>query len=118
MNPAEIRCRRERLGLTAESLAQVLGIDERNVRRWECGTQGISERNVEQIVQIERRYAQLVEELAAGDRDPLITFATDEQLWKAHPQLRPIPARLHRGAAAEAILRCGGQIAYAAEPVG
>ncbi|OBG21554.1 hypothetical protein A5768_25965 [Mycolicibacterium fortuitum] len=117
MNPAEIRCRRERLGLTAEGLAHVLGVDERNVRRWERGAQGISERNVEQIAQLERRYALLVEELAAGERDPLITFATDERLWETHPQLRPIPARLHRSAAAEAVIRCGGQIAYADEPV-
>lgn len=115
MNPAEIRCRRERLGLTAEGLAQVLGIDERNVRRWEQGTQGISERSVELLAQLEDRYAQLVDELGRERRDPMVTFATDDELWAAHPELRPLPARVHRVAAAEAVVRHGGRISFATD---
>ena len=118
VNPAEIRCRRERLGLTAEGLAQVLGIDERNVRRWEQGTQGISERSVELLNQLEDRYAALVDDLSAGNRDPVVTFATDDELWAAHPELRPLPARVHRVAAAETVIRHGGGIAYHADRTG
>lgn len=35
--PAELRVVRERLGLTHEHLARLLGVTDRSVRRWEIG---------------------------------------------------------------------------------
>ena len=42
MTTAELRCLRERLGLTPGALAAAIGRSERNVRRWENGEQRIS----------------------------------------------------------------------------
>ena len=42
MTPAELRAIRKRLGLTGAALAEMLGVTDRTIRRWEAGTVPIS----------------------------------------------------------------------------
>jgi transcriptional regulator with XRE-family HTH domain len=66
MTPTELRAARHALDLTAAGFAQVTGVDERTVRRWEAG-----ERSVPPCVAIIARLAleipQVREALSIGE---------------------------------------------------
>lgn len=127
MTPAELRCLRKfELGMSITELGVVLGLDaraappapgepalarsvrkfeplsERTVRRWETGAQPISKPNSEAFARLlaytDQAVAALVDAYRPGR--PILTYATDEALHQAEPDLWPsLPASWHSAVA-------------------
>lgn len=110
--PADIRVRREALGLTQAWIAERLGADDRAVRRWEAGQRPIPEAVGDLLAEGEDHADGLVASVlvglnrlvddvrAATGEDPegvdVTVYETDEDLWSVHPGFRPWPASWHR----------------------
>lgn len=60
LTPAEVRCIREGLGVTAEWLADHLGVRTRTVQRWESGANPIPEFAVDALALLEADAAEQV----------------------------------------------------------
>lgn len=104
MTAAEFRVVREWLGLTGEQIGMLLGVGDRTVRNWEAGKYPVPDGVREQV---ERWEAWTAEQVTAGVEavnalaDPAIqTYASDEDYWRAQPQMEPWPARWHRAVVA------------------
>lgn len=114
MTAAGLRVARERLGLTGETLSELLGVEWRTVRRWEAGTHPIPAGVEAQLGEWELEAGQLAAEmtadLAAGGE--LITYRSDEAFWEAEPERRPFPAAWHRAIVGRVKLD-GIRVAYA-----
>lgn len=90
---AEVRTIREGLGVTAEWLADHLGIQTRTVQRWEAGQNQIAEFAADELLMLE---AQVAEQVAAhveaftGARAPAVLAIDDtaEDSWPAGWQRR------------------------------
>lgn len=108
MQPIELQARREALGLSQGSLASLLGVAQATIARWESGTRGIPENLSEELAQQEEIVENLLDRasewLDAVDGEPieLRVYATDADLWAAHPEMLGIPSVLHRVAMARA----------------
>ena len=106
MTPADLKIRREALGLSGEQLAARCGIQSRSVRRWEAGFTPVSDFVEDVLLEIEvftdRLVAVSVAEAAAqfeASADDVIeiqAYATDEDMWAAHPDWEPMPASWFR----------------------
>lgn len=110
--PADIRVRREALGLTQAWIAERLGVDDRAVRRWEAGTRPIPLALVDLLEEGEDRADILVASVLVGLRRVIddaraqtgedlegvdvAAYPTDEALWSVHPGFEPWPAAWHR----------------------
>lgn len=110
--PADIRVRREALGLTQAWIAERLGADDRAVRRWEAGQRPIPEAVGDLLAEGEDHADGLVASVlvglnrlvddvrAATGEDPegvdVTVYETDEDLWSVHPGFEPWPASWHR----------------------
>ena len=102
MTPADLKIRREALGLSGEQLAARCGIQSRSVRRWEAGFTPVPDFVEDVLLEIEvftdRLVAVSVAEAAAqfeASADDVIeiqAYATDEDMWAAHPDWEPMPA--------------------------
>lgn len=110
MTAAELRATRELLGLTAEWLADQVGVALRTVRRWEHGQSPVPPGVAADVAALAEDTAdfvgQVVDELrGTADEDPepwLITYATDEAYRAEHPD-QPWPASWHRAAMARVV---------------
>lgn len=106
MTPADLKIRREALGLSGEQLAARCGIQSRSVRRWEAGFTPVPDFVEDVLLEIEvftdRLISGSVAEAAAqfaASPDDVIdiqTYATDEDMWAAHPDWEPMPASWFR----------------------
>ena len=97
---AELRARRELLGLNAQETAALLGVDERVIRRWEQG-KPIPEGVVAELAQLEQVQDDVIRELEdAGKDSGVITTYKGDGVVPDRPEL---PARWHRVAAATAV---------------
>ena len=106
MTPADLKIRREALGLSGEQLAARCGIQSRSVRRWEAGFTPVPDFVEDVLLEIEvftdRLVAVSVAEAAAqfeASADDVIeiqAYATDEDMWAAHPDWEPMPASWFR----------------------
>lgn len=110
MTPAEIRSIREHLGLSHTELAAFLSVDVRSVRRWEAGQQYIHDDNAESIRKLVditgTAVRQRVINLRPRTNPTMVVYRFDEDMWAAHPEYAPLPARWHRIIAA----RVGEQV--------
>lgn len=86
MNDAELRCTRERLGLTTLWLAAHLDVAERTVHRWEHGHSAIPAGVAAAVLEIDRRTNAVVDERtrAAAATRMIVTFRTDEDYHAAN----------------------------------
>lgn len=139
MTSAELRCLRETLGLSIAELAAVLGLDARvaepgpdepalassarklraldrkTINRWERDVQPISRPNGEAFARLvaytDRAVADIVDQVEPGS--PIVTYADDEALRVAEPELWPsLPASWHRAVAWRAAQQTGAAITY------
>lgn len=97
---AELRSRRELLGLNIAESATILGVDERIIRRWEQG-RSIPEGVLRDLAGLERTQDELVVELEdlARQTGRIETYRGDDVV----PGRANLPARWHRVAAATAV---------------
>jgi hypothetical protein len=86
MSDAELRMVREFLGITAEWLADHLGVALRTVRRWEHGTSPVPDGVRVQVEALEevaaRQVGELVDRLAAA-ADVVLTIPREDGEWPA-----------------------------------
>ncbi len=107
MTPAELKTNREALGLPVSWLAAQAEVSERTVRYWESGRNQVPEDVVDIIEHVEAvardfvdQALTVVAEATAEHSGPpevidLRRFATDAELWRQHPEVRPLPATWH-----------------------
>jgi transcriptional regulator with XRE-family HTH domain len=112
MDPGELRMVREALGLTRQSLADMLGVREDTVRRWEIGRDLIPVRIRDEVEVIERYTARAVDDVVAAlssAPDPVVrVYITDEAMHAARPDLAHLPARWWRHVAYRAVSEVPG----------
>lgn len=106
MTPAEMKTIRESLGLSAQWVADQAGVMLRTVQYWEAGRMSVPADVAKMLVEIDQRLenavAQAVTEMSElsekngppGDIE-LVRYRTDEDLWSAKPDMRPLPASTH-----------------------
>ena len=105
--PADLRVRREALGLSRAWLANRLGVAEQSVSRWESGARAIPDDVWEVLTEGEGRTEAVLDAIAEGlltaptwleEPAPVdvVVYPTDERLWAAHPGFEPWPASWHR----------------------
>lgn len=103
---AELRTLIAALALTPQDLATVLGIAQRSVRRWCENRTPVPPTIADQVEKIEDAFYDAVDQMVAHLRhqsDPVaVVYRTDEELWAAHPTLRPFPARFWQAIAYQA----------------
>lgn len=106
MTPADLKIRREALGLSGEQLAARCNVQSRSLRRWEAGFTPVPDFVEDVLLEIEVFTDRLVEQNVAAasaqladsadDAIDIATFATDEDMWAAHPDWEPMPASWFR----------------------
>ncbi|WP_072691386.1 helix-turn-helix domain-containing protein [Rhodococcus marinonascens] len=99
---AELRARRELLGLSSQETAQLLSVGERAVRGWETGTaKTVPAGVIAELAQLEQNQDDVVRELEEiGRRSGVIVIYRGDGVVPDRPEL---PARWHRVAAATAL---------------
>ncbi len=103
MDAVELTARREALGLAAGDLARLLQWEADAVVRCESGGLGIPievDQKLDELEFARDTIAGVLEDTLPAD---LPTFATDEAFWAAWPQMRGVPVRIHRIAAADTL---------------
>jgi transcriptional regulator with XRE-family HTH domain len=117
MTDAEFRVAREFLGLTAEWLAEHLGVSSRTVRHWEAGKFAIPDGVRLEIKALKARTGAFIEgcvEKLMDVPDPgVVVYRSDADYRAAHPEIG-FPASWHRAAVARIALEVPAlRIAYA-----
>jgi len=107
MNRADLKVRREALGLTQGWLAEAVGVQDRAVRRWEAGDRDVpadvwtvldeGEAKAEEILDA---VASVIEDKPEADGIDVVVYESDEDLWAVHPGFNPWPASWHRAVCA------------------
>lgn len=103
MDAVELTARREALGLEVGDLARLLHWETDTVVRCESDGQDIPaevEKTLDELEFSRDTIAGVLEDTLPAD---LPTFATDEAFWAAWPQMRGVPVRIHRIAAADTL---------------
>lgn len=112
--PADLRVRREALGLTQGWLAAQVGVQDRAVRRWEAGDRAIPGDVRDLLDEGERRADAILDAISEEllrvevdlDEEPegldVVVYDSDEDLWAVHPLFAPWPASWHRAVCARA----------------
>ncbi len=110
MEAIELRARREALGMSQADLSKFLGTTQATISRWEGGKSPVGAAVSTELHELEALLVELVDNmveavedvLASGQLPALVTHATDESFWSAHPEHEGTPALLHRVATATA----------------
>lgn len=100
MKAARVRMLRQWLGMEDRILAPLLGISEITLRNYQRERKAISPAVQERLEALVARSDDLVEEILAsleGVAEPrVLIFRSNDELWAAHPRLRPMPVGWHR----------------------
>ena len=100
MNAARVRMLRQWLGMEDRILAPMLGIKEVSLRNYERERSTMSPAVVERLEALVVRSDDLVEEILEsleGVAQPkVMMFRSNDELWAAHPRMRPLPVGWHR----------------------
>lgn len=112
MTPADLKIRREALGLSGDDLAQACNVEPRSLRRWEAGQAPVPDFVDDVLLELEgftddlvetevTNTLALIEQLTSEHGNPpaeitIPAFATDSALWAAKPHLHPFPASWFR----------------------
>lgn len=103
MDAVELMARREALGLDEAGLAGLLHVERAAVGEWEVGSRDIPDQVDAKLDELELArdtIAGVLEDTLPGD---LITYSTNEAFWTAWPEMRGVPATIHRVGAADAL---------------
>lgn len=103
MDPLELVARREALGLDSAHLAELLGWATVDVGECEAASRDIPAEVDAKLNELEfarDTIAGVLEDSLPGD---VCTYYTDEAFWAAWPEMRGVPAGIHRIAAADAL---------------
>lgn len=114
MTPADLKVRREALGVSQTWLAERFGVQDRSVRRWEAGESEIPDDLEKMLISYEELTDNFVDEVIAMIEEStqaygepvgidLNAFATDSSLWSVYPDFEPMPASWHRAVLARAM---------------
>lgn len=107
MTGAELRTIRDSLGLSADQFAQMVGVRDRTVRRWEVGDWPVPDEVAKVLssldAQIEHSVIQAVDTLKSaqdavnGEPDDvvLIRYRTDADLARYRPDMATLPGCVH-----------------------
>ena len=99
MTPAKLRVVREWLGLTGEALSQVIGVQDRTIRRWEAGQVRIPDGarlDIERVgADADAEVAALVTQMSNAADVVALTYRTNAEFWAHRPELAPFPACWH-----------------------
>lgn len=107
MSPAELKTIRESLSLTAQWLADHVGVKLRTVQYWEAGRAPVPDDVAELLLQIDAQFAEatrhalaVVDEQTAKQGQPpetvrLYRYRDDAALWEARPDMRGLPVTAH-----------------------
>ena len=106
MTSAELKTRRESLGLTADWLAKKARVQLRTVRYWEAGRNKVPDDVAELITTLdawrESAVSAMVQSCTAATPAPdevvLLRYRDDEQLWAHHPGFEGLPVTFHASA--------------------
>lgn len=111
MTAAELRCLRERLGLSTRALAAAIGRSERNVARWENGQQRLARETADALVDLADYTDAAVDALVAAAPDTISVYRNDAA-FRAHEDTgdRVLSAAWHRMVAARAAERIPGAV--------
>ncbi len=119
MTGAEFKVARERLGLSADWIAEHFRVAVRTARRWENGTSRVPEAVRVGIEQLQLEHDALVDRLEAeldAMPDPvLVTYRIDSQYAACEPDVAR-PASWHRAAAGRVAERRPGVTIVYREP--
>lgn len=107
MTPADLKIRREALGLSGEDLAARCEVQARAVRRWEGGTTPVPDFVDDVLLDlevftdrlVEGNVAEILKRIDGLGPDEVVeipAFATDQDLWDAMPEAKPLPAMWFR----------------------
>lgn len=114
MTPAEFKTIRESLGLSAQWIANHLGVSLRTVRYWEAGERvNIPDKSAVNLADMDAGFGALVEQALVNPPSVLVRYHTDAGLWRTRPDLAPLPAVAHAALLARirtAILARGGTV--------
>lgn len=98
MSAAELRCTRERLGLTVPWLVDRLGVSERSAARWEAGVQRVPDGVADAVMSLaaiaDLRFDEELARLRRDERPAILTYRTDSDLMRHLSQAWP--ASWHR----------------------
>ena len=109
MTPAEFKTIRESLGLPLQWVADQAQVELHTAQRWETERNAIPQDVATMLLGLDEQFWQLVadylnqvkeiaedeDEDALPDEIVLIRYKTDADLWKFHPDFKPIPANAH-----------------------
>lgn len=107
MTPAELKTIRESLGLPLQWVADQARVKLRTAQYWEQGRNAVPQDVADMMNGLDEQFWQLVadyltqvkeiadEDGALPEEVVLIRYRTDADLWKFHPDFRPIPAGAH-----------------------
>lgn len=99
-----LRARRLALGLDQGDLAQVLGVKQLTVSRWETGERTIPRGVFRELRALEAAQDSL-EVLYQSSKSDLVIYASDEEFWAAHPSLKGVPLAVQQVAVARVARR-------------
>ena len=107
MTPAELKTIRESLGLPLQWVADQAKVQLRSAQYWESGQRSVPDDVAKMLLGLDEQFWQLVADYMAQVKEiveengalpeevVLIRYKTDADLWKFHPEFRPIPANAH-----------------------
>jgi len=107
MTAAELKTLRESLGLTTQWVADQASVQLRTAQYWEKGGRmAVPEDVAAMLTQIDDQFETVatqalvqVEASIAGNGEPeevvLIRYRNDQDLWRFHPEMKPLPATAH-----------------------
>lgn len=107
MNAARLRMVRQWLGVDVEALADLLGINVRNLRKYELGTSAmhpaVAQRLQELVARSDAEVDALLEALAGQGQPRVLLYRDNPQMWAARPDLRPLPVGWQRAVVARVV---------------
>lgn len=121
--PGDFKALRERLGLPARWLAEELGLQDRQVRRWEQGVAEIPASAWECLIDIYVQSIATEQEVLREVRDhpnhPLHAPRNDQEFWRDSPgfKIANLPASHYRAILARVSEKTGVSLYYNPEPI-
>lgn len=107
MTPAELKTIRESLGLPLQWVATQAKVQLRTAQYWESGKTPVPDDVAQMMIGLDEQFWQLVadyltqvkeiadESSSLPEEIVLLRYRTDADLWRFHPDFRPIPASAH-----------------------
>ena len=108
VNGAPLRVVRQRLGLSTDTPADVLGVDRGATRRWEVDRSTMAPGSVADVLAPAERTDALgtyADERVGQDHPCVLAYPNDAAFWAAEPDPRSLLAAWHRSIIARALAR-------------